>query len=98
MNSLNFLYVQTPSRGLLPLSKYIYSMNKENTYIYFLCVQTPLRGPLSLSSKYTNTKEHQGCIFRLTCSHPELTKDHVLTSAYVKIFRTVTRNDVNKSV
>ena len=36
----------------------------------------------------------QGCIFRLTCSHP----DHVLTSAYVKIFRTVTRNAVNKSV
>ena len=26
----------------------------------------------------------QGCIFRLTCSHPELTEDHVLTSAYVK--------------
>ena len=40
----------------------------------------------------------QGCIFRLTCSHPELTEDHVLTSAYVKIFRTVTRNAVNKSV
>ena len=40
----------------------------------------------------------QGCIFRLTCSHPELTKDHVLTSAYVKFFRTVTRNAVNKSV
>ena len=40
---------------------------------------------------------YQGCIFRLTCSHPELT-DHVLTSAYVKIFRTVTRNAVNKSV
>ena len=35
----------------------------------------------------------QGCIFR---SHPELTKDHVLTSAYVKILRTVTRNLVNK--
>ena len=34
----------------------------------------------------------QGCIFRLTCSYPEL------TSAYVKIFRTVTRNAVNKSV
>ena len=32
------------------------------------------------------------------CSYPELTKDHVLTSAYVKIFRTVTRNAVNKSV
>ena len=40
----------------------------------------------------------QGCIFRLTCSPPELTEDHVLTSAYVKIFRTVTRIAVNKSV
>ena len=40
----------------------------------------------------------QGCIFCLTCSYPELTKDHVLTSAYVNIFRTVTRNAVNKSV
>ena len=41
---------------------------------------------------------HQGCIFRLTCSNRELIKDHVLTSAYVKIFRTLTRNAVNKSV
>ena len=41
---------------------------------------------------------YQGCIYRLTCSHPELTEDHVLTSGYVKIFRTVTRNAVNKSV
>ena len=40
----------------------------------------------------------QGFIFRLTCSHSELTKDHVLTRAYVKIFRTITRNVVNKSV
>ena len=40
----------------------------------------------------------QGCIFRLTCSYPKLTEDHVLTSAYVKIFRTVTRNAVNKTV
>ena len=40
----------------------------------------------------------QGCIFRLACSYPELTEDHVLTSAYVKFFRTVTRNAVNKSV
>ena len=38
-----------------------------------------------------------GCIFRLTCSYPELTEDHVLTSVYVKIFRIVTRNAVNKS-
>ena len=33
---------------------------------------------------------NQGCIFRLTCSHRELIKDHVLTCAYVKIFWTVT--------
>ena len=40
--------------------------------------------------------DDQGCIFRLTCSHPELTKDYVLTSVYVKIFRTVTRNAINR--
>ena len=40
----------------------------------------------------------QGCISCVTCSYPELTEDHVLTSAYVKIFRNVTRNAVNKSV
>ena len=39
----------------------------------------------------------QGCIFCLTCSYPELTEDHVFTSAYVKDFRIVTRNAVNKS-
>ena len=44
---------------------------------------------------YTDT---QGCISCGMCSYPELTKDHVLTSAYVNIFRTVTRNAVNKSV
>ena len=37
----------------------------------------------------------QGCI---SCIYPELTEDHVLTSAYVKTFITVTRNAVNKSV
>ena len=41
--------------------------------------------------------EYQGCISCGTCSYPELTEDHVLTSAYVKIFRIVTRNAVNKS-
>ena len=40
----------------------------------------------------------QGCISCGTCSYLELTEDHVLTSGYVKIFRTVTRNAVNKSV
>ena len=42
--------------------------------------------------------DHQGFIFRLTCSYPELTEDHVLTSAYVKIFGTDTKNAVNKNV
>ena len=45
-----------------------------------------------------NYPPKQGCIFRLTCSYPELTEDHVLTRAYVKIFRTVMRNAVNKGV
>ena len=40
---------------------------------------------------------HQGCISCGTCSYPELTEDHVRTSAYVKIFRIVTRNAINKS-
>ena len=39
----------------------------------------------------------QGCISCEPCSCPELTEDHVLPSAYVEIFRTVTRNAVNKS-
>ena len=39
----------------------------------------------------------QGCISCGTCSYLELTEDHVLTSALVKIFRIVTRNAVNKS-
>ena len=39
----------------------------------------------------------QGCISCGTCSYPELTEDHVLTSAYVKVFRIVTRNAANKS-
>ena len=47
---------------------------------------------------HTYDTSGQGCIFRLTCSYPELTEDHVLTSAYVKMFRTVTGNAINKSV
>ena len=39
----------------------------------------------------------QGCISCGPCSCPELTEDHVLPSAYVEIFRIVTRNAVNKS-
>ena len=46
---------------------------------------------------YCQGTYQQGCISRLTCSYPELTKDHVLTSAYVKFFRTVTKNAVNNS-
>ena len=52
-------------------------------------------------SSWRSAKGHgligQGCISCGTCSYLELTEDHVLTSAYVKIFRIVTRNAVNKS-
>ena len=34
----------------------------------------------------------QGCISCGTCSYPELTEDHVLTSAYVKMFRFVNKS------
>ena len=44
-----------------------------------------------------NKSAMQGCISCGPCSCPELTEDHVLPSAYVEIFRTVTRNAVNKS-
>ena len=47
--------------------------------------------------KYNRSGTIQGCISCGTCSYLELTEDHVLTSAYVKIFRIVTRNAVNKS-
>ena len=57
-----------------------------------------LRGVYSLVQKVVLCVwRGQGCIFRLTCSYHELIEDHVLTSAYVKFFRTVTRNAVNKS-
>ena len=52
-----------------------------------LCLQLHLNGDYK-----------QACVFRLMCSHPEMNKDHVLTSACVRIFKTVTRNAVNKSV
>ena len=55
--------------------------------IWFLSVQ-----------EFINFNHQQGCISCGTCSYPKLTEDHVLTSAYVKNFRTVTRNAVNKSV
>ena len=47
--------------------------------------------------KITPNKSRQGCISCGMCSYPVLTEDHVLASAYVKIFRIVTRNAVNKS-
>ena len=64
---------------------------------------TQILGPSAGSDEsddddYDYVGGHQGCIFRLTCSHPELTEDQVLTSVYVKNFITVTRNAVNKSV
>ena len=71
-----------------------------------ICVSFSLKFPASPNDfshseqvwVFSPLRVNKGCIFRLTCSYPELTEDHVLTSAYVKIFRTVTRNAVNKSV
>ena len=51
---------------------------------------------LAICWQYVVSMTTTGVHFRLTCSYPELTEDHVLTS--VKILRTVTRNAVNKSV
>ena len=69
----------------------------------FIVCPTPRSYPVGFmlprkGKRSMNPTIRQGCIFRLTCSYPELTKDHVLTSAYVNIFRTVTRNALNKSV
>jgi len=57
--------------------------------LYLKCISAVI-----VSTKYPPV---QGCISCGTRSYPELTEDHVLTSAYVKIFRIVTRNAVNKS-
>ena len=66
----------------------------------FWSIPSAANSPQEMGKIQTNAmhRGYQGCIFRLTCSYPELTEDHVLTSAYVKIFKTVTRNAVNKSV
>ena len=53
---------------------------------------------LKLNDCKTCKGRNQWYIIRLTCSHLELTKDHVLTSAYVSIFWTVARNALKKSV
>ena len=79
----HFPYFQIGCKSLLKIQ------NVELCLVFVL-------GPLMVEI-YQSTLS-QGCIFRLTCSHPELIEDHVLTSAYVKFFRTVTRNAVNKSV
>ena len=85
----------------------VLSENKPfEAYILILCscvfpYQSPIRKHCkrSCAKRLCNWDTHtQGCISCLTCSYPELTEDHVLTSAYVKIFRNVTRNAVNKSV
>ena len=35
----------------------------------------------NIKDSFTHQHWHQGCIFRLMCSYPELTEDHVLPSA-----------------
>ena len=61
-------------------------------------VLTPTKKNTALVGVNTYHRRYQGCISCGPCSCPELTEDHVLPSAYVEIFRTVTRNAVNKSV
>ena len=87
-----------PSQGIppanlipLPLLWKTPLMSSPNIQACLLCI-------VARSFLVTFRRCSQGCIFRLTCSYPELTEDDVLTSAYVKIFRTVTRNALNKSV
>ena len=65
----------------------LYTVDKMSSPI-FCCLSDvrhwchPTKSPLF--PIYTGIQ--QGCISCLTCSYPELTEDHVLTSAYVKIF------------
>ena len=89
---LSLTVLVTASRRLLSCFNCVF--NAEPTYL----------SPLLYTSIHKSVRwlercaYNQGYIFRLRCSHPELTEDHVLTSAYVKMFRTVTRNAVNKIV
>ena len=58
--------VTTGSHSLLGCNDYIFIKNSHRT----------MANSLWFDCWY------QGCIFRLTCSHPVLTEDHVLKSAY----------------
>ena len=100
----NYLHVKITSIQYFPTRKVLEEIIGGNLQ-FLLPSKTFLQHNFSRKSSHQFRKVHackslchQGCIFRLTCSHPELTEDHVLTSAYVKIFRTATRNAVNKSV
>ena len=65
---------------------------------YFVLNSNLLRSILTLRRVSSSMGNHSGMHFSLDVLPPELTEDHVLTSAYVKFFRTVTKNAVNKSV
>ena len=79
--------------GWIPMKNWIL---KSVCFLAFFYLRTPY---FAKSDFYVLAfSPQQGCINRGTCSHAELTLDHVLTSAYVIIFWTVARNAVNKSV
>ena len=88
----------TPGGELAKRISNIEKLNNQGRTIRFKVVE---RRGVTLEEKLRKSNpwagERQGCISCGTCSYPELTEDHVLTSAYVKIFRIVTRNAVNKS-
>ena len=70
---------------------------------HHILVNCPMRQSLLLfigSVHWLIFSFKQGCIFvwRAPTLSWLLTEDHVLTSAYVKTFSTITRNAVNKSV
>ena len=47
---------------------------------------------------FVSTYDYRMINTRLESNHDTMTEDHVLTSANIKIFITLTRNAVNKSV
>ena len=72
-------------------------------HISFCSTDFPQKLKISTQEKFWlqrsgGSEQRQGYINRGTCSYPEPTSCHVLTSAYVTIFWAVARNAVNKSV
>ena len=79
------------------VKKRLWIVGRDGDDLLYTCVNNPEEKETELKADLEDYLQ-QGCISCGPCSYPELTEDHVLPSAQVKIFRTVTRNAVNKSV